>query len=344
MISLGISRPEVRTDTTTSLVHALTAAATGGSVATWAAGAVECATGLWSRGLSLAEIPDDVPIRRSWLAEVGRDLARRGEVVYLLDASRGRLRFLRAYTSDVWGDGPDIEDWWYRLTVTGPRTTETMVVPSSRVLHVRYATERFTPARGLSPLQYASLTGTLTAALETALGEEVGGAVARLITMPEGHTDDPDNPLANVVRDAKGKTLLMETTAGGYGDMQGRPQRDWSPVRLGADPPSSLIALRSAVENTVLSCYGVPSSLGPGGVSDGTAMRESSRRFWALTIAPLLGLVAEELERVLERPVHLHHGQAAGTADVASRARAAKALNEAGVPIEDAMRRVGWDD
>ena len=178
MVTLGIARgpaPEVRADASALAVQSIIAAATGASVRTWAAGAVECAAGLWARALATADVPDGVPVGPSWLAEAARDLARHGEAVYLLDvAPRGRLRLLRATSVDVWGDGPDPAGWWYRLTVAGPHSTRTETAPAAAVVHVRFATERHAPARGLSPLRYASLTGTLTGALEQALGVRSG--------------------------------------------------------------------------------------------------------------------------------------------------------------------------
>ena len=228
------------------------------------------------------------------------------------------------------------------------------------MVHVRYATEAHSPARGLSPLGYASLTGTLTARLEQSLGYEAAGPVANLIALPEGFnaqppaddgtqtdhdTASPSDHLAEAIRTAKGRTLLPETTASSYGDSTARaPRRDWDPARLGADPPSALVTLRQHVESSVLACFGVPAPLGPMGLTDGTAMREALRRYWTLTVQPLADVIAEELARVLERPAALTIGRAAGTADVASRARAVKALHDAGVELPDAMHRVGWGD
>ncbi len=344
MISLGISRPpvEVRTDATDLAIDTLLASITGTSVSTWAAGAVEIAAGLWSRALSTATIPAGAPITSSWLAEVGRDLARLGEVVYLLDvANDGRQRLLRAYVSDISGDTPDPSDWWYRLTICGPRTTKTVVAPSASVVHVRYATERYAPARGIPPLQYASLTGVLTGNLEQALGYETGGAVARLIPLPEGFSGIEELKLD--IRGAKGRTLLPESTAGGYGDKHGAPRRDWQPERLGADPPMALVTLRKEVENSVLACFGVPASMGPAGVSDGTAMRESLRRWWTTTMTPVARLISEELGRVFMRPVPLTFGHSASLADIAARARAVHILTQSGLSLEDAMQRAGWE-
>ena len=143
------------------------------------------------------------------------------------------------------------------------RTTRTVTAPASSVVHVRYATESHSPARGLSPLQYANLTGALTASLEQSLGFEAAGAVANKITLPSGYngepqTEDddqqetplPSDALVEAIRTAKGRTLLPETTADNWnGDPNARPpRRDFEPQRLGANPPQALVQLRQHVE------------------------------------------------------------------------------------------------
>ena len=77
---------------------------------------------------------------------------------------------------------------------------------------------------------------------------------------------------------------------------------------------------------------------------NGTAMRESARRLWTLTVQPLGDLIAEELTRVLERPVSLEYGRPSGMADLAARARAVGALTKAGITTDDAMLLTGWAD
>ena len=86
MIELGIAdgpAPEVRADATDLYIDVLTAAVGATTVSTWAAGAVEIAAGLWARALSTAAVPDGIPAGPRLLAEIGRDLARHGEAVYL---------------------------------------------------------------------------------------------------------------------------------------------------------------------------------------------------------------------------------------------------------------------
>ena len=282
-------RAELRADATALAISALTASVSATAARTWTAAAVEIAAGAWARCLALATVDPAGVVGARWLAETGRDLARRGEALALLDvAPGGRLRLLRATSTDVWGDGPDPGDWWYRLTVTGPRTTRTVVAPAAAVFHCRYASEPHSPARGLSPLTYASLTGTLTANLEESLGFEAGGAVANLITLPHGFNaqEDPDDDdraaedvlpadaLAARINMAKGATLFPETTRGSYSDKGAEsPKRDFEPVRLGANPPMALVTLRQQVEASVLGVYGVPSPLGPAGVTVSSDIR-----------------------------------------------------------------------
>ena len=342
---LGIAdgpAPEVRADATDLYIDALIGAVGATTVQTWAAGAVEIAAGLWSRALSTAAV-EGAPVGPRLLSEIGRDLARHGEAVYLLDiAAGGRLRLLRCDTRDTWGEGPDPADWWYRLTVTGPRSHRTVTAPAASVVHLRYATEAHSPARGVSPLQYASLTGQLGANLEQSLGYEAGGAVANLIALPEGHQSPAG--LTDAIRTAKGRTLLPETVAGGYGDSAAAPRKDFVPSRLGADPPTALVHLRQHVESSVLSCFGVGAPLGPAGLNDGTAAREAARRLWTLTIQPLAAVIGEELSRVFEVPVSLNYGRPSGMADLAARARAVGALVKAGVEQSDALLLTGWTD
>ena len=122
----------------------------------------------------------------------------------------------------------------------------------------------------------------------------------------------------------KGKIAFPETTSGGAGDRGGAPQRDWRVERLGASPPAALVALRQAVEVSVLSACGVPPALAVG-LTDGTMARESYRQFLHLLVRPLGKLVAATFSEVLEQPVTLQFDDL-GAADVQSRARAWRQL------------------
>ena len=138
--------------------------------------------------------------------------------------------------------------------------------------------------------------------------------------------------------------MLPETVAGGWGDKEAAPRKDFQPARLGADPPMGLVTLRQHVESSVLACFGIGAPLGPAGVTDGTAAREAARRLRTLTIQPLAAVIGEELSRVLERSVTLDYGRPSGMADLAARARAVGALAKAGVELPDALLLTGWEE
>ena len=64
------------------------------------------------------------------------------------------------------------------------------------------------------------------------------------------------------MRAAKGRTILSETTAAGWGEGKASaPQSDWKPHRFGASPPDALVNLQSEAALTVLSACGVPPML-----------------------------------------------------------------------------------
>ncbi len=345
MIELGVSNGpnvELRSDVADSYIALLQGALSSPAVTAAASAAVEIAAGLWGRTLATAEV-SGAPVGPRMLHEIGRSLARQGQCTYLFDVRPdGTETLLRASMSDVWG-GVDPGSWHYRLTLQGARaTTDTVVAPASRVCHFRYDTEPNAPARGLSPLALANMSGELMRNLERSLGYETSAPVGQLIPIPDGN--EPDESLLSDIKNAKGRVLMPETLRSGRGDSDNRPARDWEPIRLGSNPPQSLVQLRAAVENSILGAFGVPSSLGPSGLSDGTMARESIRRFWATTIQPIGAMVAEELERVLERPVSLDHAQPSGAADVASRARALHVSVQAGLDLVEAKRLVGWGD
>ena len=70
------------------------AAAADGSVKASATAAVEAAAGAWARAFASASVenaPDDVieAVSPTVLAQVGRDLVRRGEAVFVVDMARG---------------------------------------------------------------------------------------------------------------------------------------------------------------------------------------------------------------------------------------------------------------
>ena len=101
--------------------------------------------------------------------------------------------------------------------------------------------------------------------------------------------------------------------------------QDWKPRRIGADPPETLATLRDGVGVTILGACGIPPSLATT-PADGTAQRESFRRFLSSTIAPVARLVERELGEKLDEPGLRLEFEELRASDVQSRARAWRTL------------------
>ena len=311
--------------------------------------ALETAAGLWSRAFMAATVsPEDgalsAAISPAVLAMVGRELCRRGEAVFIIGVEDGRVRLIPAGSWDVRG-GPDPEQWWYRCDLFGPSGSVSRLLPSEGVVHVRYACDPARPWVGLGPLQNARLTATLAANTERRLGEESGAPVGSLLPVPadggDGSDDDPLAGLKHDIRTAAGRALLVETVSGGWGEgKSAAPQHDWKAQRFGPAPPAPLVSLRSEAAMAVLSACGVPVSLAAD--ADGTAARESWRRFVLGTAEPILnGVVRSELAEKLSVPGLRFDLRSLWAHDGAGRATMFSKLVAGGVSPQDALVQSG---
>lgn len=340
------SRRETRTSggyaaaVTEALIGLAEGDALGGVQAT---AALEAASGMWARALASAEVkPGDAVtagLTPETLALMGRELCRRGESVHVIDVEDGRLRLLPSGAWDVYGGSADPESWTYRVYLSGPSGTETRVLPSSAVVHVRYAVEAVRPWAGVGPLQFAQATGKLAGGLENRLSQEVGGPVAHLLPVPTDGEDDSLDKLREGIAKAKGGTSLVETTAAGWGEGKAAaPAEDWKPRRIGANPPAVLDALRTATGQAVAAACGISPALVSRG--DGTALREAYRQFLFGTVGPVAKLLEQEAAAKLERPVRLVFDELRA-ADLAGRARAFQSMVGGGMDAEKAASLAG---
>ena len=150
----------------------------------------------------------------------------------------------------------------------------------------------------------------LNANAERSLADEANGPTAQLLPVPQepGDPEDDDNPLKGLRADiaaAKGSALLVETTAGGWGEgAVNAPRADWKMQRLGPAPTDGLVKLADASFARVLAATGTPPSLFTDG-ADGTSQREGIRRWHLGTVLPLARLVEHELTAKLETRVRL---------------------------------------
>ena len=329
---------------TDSVVSALFAQASGTTTGDPSAiAALESACALYTAAFRAARLSPAVPaLSPACMSLIARDLIRRGESVHQIMIDRGRVRLQPIGSWDVRG-GPVESSWWYRCDRFGPSGNLTELVPAGAVLHVRYAVDAARPWYGISPLGWARSTGTLAANLETRLGEEAGGPVGHVIPVPaDGGDGADDDPLAMFKADlaaAKGRTILAETTASGWGEgKMAAPLADFKPQRYGAAVPESSVSLRTAAGEAVLSACGVPVSLVTD--ADGTSQREAWRRFVMGSVEPLLGIVGQEVEAKLETRVAFDLSSL-WAHDLAGRASSFKALVTAGMEIERAAALSG---
>ena len=326
---------------TDAVVAALAAQASGQSIGDASAiAALETAVALYSRAFVAATVtPTEAATVLSppCMALIARNLIRRGEDVHQIMVERGEVRLQPIGSWDVRG-GPREREWWYRCDRFGPSGNLTELVPAAAVLHCRYAVDSARPWYGISPLGWARSTGTLAANLETRLGEEAGGPVGHVIPVPsDGGDGTDDDPLASLKADiaaAKGRPLLAETVASGWGEGKAAaPMSDYKPQRFGANPPATLPSLRTEAGMSVLSACAVPVSLVTD--ADGTSQRESWRRFIMGSVEPLLAMLAVEIEAKLETRVTFDLSSL-WAHDLAGRAAAFKACVTAGMAIERA--------
>ena len=330
------------TDAITDAIVAQAAGTTAGDPS--AIAALETAAGLWARAFAAATVEPAVPaVTPAALALIARDLIRRGESVHHIEVEAGAPVLRPAGSWDVRGPWREAE-WFYRLDLFEPSGNVTRFVPSDSVVHARYAIDPARPWLGLGPLQWARHTGTLAANAELRLSEEASGTVSRLIPIPsDGGDGSDDDPLASLKKDiaaGKGRALMVETTSAGWGEGKATaPQSDWRQSRVGPDPPSGFVQLRSDAALAVLNACGVPVSLATD--ADGTSQRESWRRFVMGSVEPVARVVALELGRKLDVPGLRFSFESLWAHDLAGRAASFKQMVAGGMEVERAVALSG---
>ena len=285
------------------------------------------------------------------LGQIGRDLITAGDSLHILDVRDGQV-FLLPCSSWHFEGPANPMDWVVRATTFGPSTSTTMLIPYAGVVFIRWGSNPGTPYVGIAPSTWATTTGRLHSETERALADEIAGPMHNVVPTPpagaaEGADDDPDaqTPLDLLAADItknRGGTLLVETTAEGYGEGRASaPQRDWDPRRLGANPPQSLAQIRQDTFDALLAAAGTPPALMNGG-ADGTSQRESLRRWHQNTVLPCAKILSWELSEKMEVPIAIEFDGYA--TDMVSRATVIKGLVAAGVDLDKAIAMAWADD
>ena len=336
-------------DFSDAVVRLIEAQAAGTAADASSTAAVEAASGALSRAFASAEVVGAPWVAEAvspgFLAQVGRDLIRSGDSMHVIRVDPMGAVQLTPASSWHWEGTHDPSTWTTRVTCYGPSTSTTWNLPAAGVIFVRWGSTPGQPYTGIGPLSWAHTTARLQSEAERSLADEAQGPLAQLLAIPsDGGDDSDDDPLKKLKADiagARGKALLVETSAAGWGEGKtAAPQRDWQAARLGPMPPESMATIRRDAFEAVLAACGTPPSLFVD--SDGTSQREALRRWHLGTVLPLARLVEHELTLKLETPVELKFDSYA--LDMVSRATVVAKLAQAGVPMATALDAVGMDD
>ena len=331
-------------DFSDSVVRLIEAQAAGSAADASSTAAIEAAAGLLSRAFAAAEVDgpawlQDV-VTPGYLAQVGRDLIRNGDSMHVIRMGRDGMPRLIPCSNWHWQGSHDPDSWTVRATAYGPSTSTTWNLPASAVVFMVWGSTPGQVYVGTGPTSWAHTTARLQSEAERSLADEAAGPLVQLLTYPEGvdvDSDDDTDPLAKIraaITAARGKAMLVESTAGGMGEGRSNaPQRDWDPTRLGPSPPEAMVALADSAFAWMLAACGASPALFDD--SDGTAKREALRQWHLGTVRPLARLLEAELSAKLAAPVRLRFDLY--PVDLAGRAQAFTKLVAGGVDVNKAL-------
>ena len=338
-------QPEIETRSapfTDAIISSLAAAAAGDQGASAGlTGVQEGVAGLWSRAFASATVSPSTPATRALtptvMEMIGRRLYENGEIVFEIVVQAGKVSLIPASTWEVLGHDPI--NWQYSLSIPTPQSEITRYRDGARVLHLQYGSDTRRPWESVGPAGRSNTTGNLNSVLETRLRQEVQGPVGGLIPVP---TTEGVGKLQAVLKALRGETVMVPSMVAHW-DESGVPQtaaNDWKINRLGANPPQILAQLRSDVADQVAVAGGVPPSLLRGD-SEGTAQRESWRRWLHGTVQPAAGIILEEMREKLDTPNLNLSFDGLFASDLSGRARAFQSMVGGGMDLNKAAGLAG---
>lgn len=302
----------------------------------------ESCRGLWGRAFAQSIVEPENSIASEALTAdvlglVGAELYDRGEFLAEIVVENGRVQLAPACDYEIEGERGRYR---YIATFAEPEKQVRRTLPADAVVHLRLPPSTRRPWAGVSPVVGRSnVTAQLHAQIQTKLKNEATGVSGYVVPVPgDDHTDDLQADLKKL----SGGTVLFPSTAGGLDSEPAShaPRKDWESVRLGIDPPQSLVALNEMTGQEICAAAGVPPSLfNP--TADGTAQLNSWRRFVVSTIGPIGRMLAPEIQRKLDSPDFRFAWRRLNSVDHAMRARAVRGYVDAGIPADVALEYVG---
>ena len=236
--------------------------------------------------------------------------------------------------------------------MAGPSGTAWETHPAGGVFHLRWSTDPARPWAGVSPLQHASDTGSLSGWIERRLSEEASGPTGAFLPIAKFDVDpgadlagdDADDPLAQLRSDigsARGQTLIVESAMAAADSPASAPRKDFQVARFGANPPGDLVELRHQVTLDIGSACGIPRAL-----LDATASGQAAREAWRQFVSTSVDGLARRLESQVFAQLGVEVAidtSTLGGRDVQARASAFRRLagKEGGLTIDDARAAAG---
>ena len=294
--------------------------------------ATACAT-IWQRAFeSAVAVGAESYVTPVHLGLIARMLIERGEIVFEVRTD-GREPVLRVASSHTVLETEDGEPA-YRLTIPGPsRSLRTVELTGDRVCHCTWSTTAQEPWRGVGPWESAALTSDAYERLQDHIRQQASMSFGQLVSLPVSTDKLP--AAREQLAENRGRLSLMTTTErASAGDLQ-----PWS---FGPEPHPSIVALELQLAREICAAAGVPAqlvSLGGGGNS-GSERREAWRAFLSGSVAALGRRVSGELTMKLGTDIKLDWRELKST-DISSRARAMKALLEAGLSLQQSLELTG---
>ena len=133
---------------------------------------------------------------------------------------------------------------------------------------------------------------------------------------------------------------MMSSALGVGADGDARPRREGELTALiRPEPSAEAVRLRTDLELSVLSAFGIPLGLVRPDAAN-IDLRESQRQLLNGVLKPIAASISTELTLKMDKAVTVSVDIKAG-ADLATRARALKALVESGLALDDARKVVG---
>lgn len=317
------SEPTEDRSYTDIITRALVDAAADSQVSGYVA-ALEIASGQLSRAFAAATVTGrDAEFFDPWvMSQIGRSFIESGESVWF----RVGRRFIR-------GDNYTLRGTEYEINLA----TGAVRLPEASVFHARWNIDVNT-LRGIGPLATARTLRSMMERLEGSLNDEVNASVGHLLPIPAGGNDKTVEGLKADIANLKGKIAVIETASGGWDRGAGSaPRREYELDRLGPNVPNANVELFETARNTVLTACGYPVSLMTD--RDGTAQRESWRRYLHGTVAPLGHLVIIAARRA-GLTIEIEW-DALFASDIQGRARAFASMVSGGMALDAAAAASG---